>query len=101
VCIEAAETLWAPFYWRKIAPHASRFEQRERTAALAATQRENFSRIAAGRPETTGSAFENFLKDEYTTLKEIEPDPLRLDPRDWLFGKYVRIRLNVTASGSL
>jgi len=73
--IEAAETLWVrlPFGEK---PHPHTFTQSsggKRTASVTATRKEKT--IRAGLDglvvlKTTDSAFEGFLRDEYTTLKE-------------------------------
>lgn len=75
VRIEAAETLWVRLAVAgKPHPHTfSGSSNEKRTAALNATGREKT--LQAGLEglvvlKTTDSAFENFLKDEYTTLKE-------------------------------
>jgi len=75
VHVEAAQTLWSRFSVEgKPHPHAFTCSTSEkRTAALAATREEKT--LHAGIDglvvlKTTDSAFENFLKDEYTTLKE-------------------------------
>jgi urate oxidase len=75
VRIEAAEILW-----KRLAvegkPHPHTFTSsgnEKRTAALAATRKEKTLRAGVEGLvvlKTTDSAFENFLKDEYTTLKE-------------------------------
>src|SRR6202035_2709412 len=73
--IEAAETLWTRLSLDGTAhPHTFTASNNEkRTAALTATRREKA--LHAGIEglvvlKTTDSAFENFLKDEFTTLKE-------------------------------
>jgi urate oxidase len=75
VRIEAAETLWTRLaVGGKPYPHTFTGSSNEkRTAALAATGKDKT--LHAGIEglvalKTTDSAFENFLKDEYTTLKE-------------------------------
>lgn len=75
VRIEAAETLWTRLaVGGKPHPHTFTGSSNEkRTAALSATGKDKTLR--AGMEglvalKTTDSAFENFLKDEYTTLKE-------------------------------
>jgi urate oxidase len=75
VRIEAAETLWTRLaVGGKPQPHTfTGSSSEERTAALAATRKEKT--LHAGIDglvvlKTTDSAFEKFLKDEYTTLKE-------------------------------
>jgi len=75
VRIEAAETLWAPLAIEgKPHPHTFTGSSNEkRTAALAANRKEKSLHAGiAGLVvlKTTDSAFEDFLKDEYTTLKE-------------------------------
>jgi urate oxidase len=75
VRIEAAETLWTRLAVEANAhPHAFTGSSNEkRTAALAATCKEKTLHAGiAGLVvlKTTDSAFEGFLKDEYTTLKE-------------------------------
>ena len=89
--IEAAETLWArASLGGKLHPHTFTGSSNEkRTAALAATRKEKT--LHAGIDglvvlKTTGSAFENFLKDEYTTLKEDRNRILATSIRaNWLF----------------
>jgi urate oxidase len=75
VRIEAAETRWTRLAVEgKSHPHTFTGSSNEkRTAALAASRKEKT--LHAGIDglvvlKTTDSAFENFLKDEYTTLKE-------------------------------
>ena len=75
VRIEAAETLWTRLaVGGKPHPHTFTGSSIEtRTAAISATGRDKT--LHAGIEglvalKTTDSAFENFLKDEYTTLKE-------------------------------
>jgi urate oxidase len=75
VRIEAAETLWSRLAIEgKPQPHTFTGSGSEkRTAVLAATRKEKT--LHAGIDglvvlKTTDSAFENFLKDEFTTLKE-------------------------------
>lgn len=75
VRIEAAETLWTRLLvGGKPHPHTFTGSSNEkRTAAVSATGKDKTLR--AGMEglvalKTTDSAFENFLKDEYTTLKE-------------------------------
>jgi urate oxidase len=75
VCVEAAETLWTRLtVGGKPHPHTFTGSGNEkRTAAVTATRKEKT--LHAGIEglvvlKTTDSAFENFLKDEYTTLKE-------------------------------
>jgi urate oxidase len=75
VGIEAAQTLWSRLSVEgKPHPHSFTSSSSEkRTANIAATQDEKT--LHAGLEglvvlKTTESAFENFLKDEYTTLKE-------------------------------
>ena len=75
VRIEAAETLWTRLAVEgKPQPHTFTGSSSEkRTAVLAATRKEKT--LHAGIDglvvlKTTDSAFENFLKDEFTTLKE-------------------------------
>jgi urate oxidase len=75
VRIEAAETAWTRLSVEgKEHPHTFTGSSNEkRTAALAATPKEKTLRAGiAGLVvlKTTDSAFEDFLKDEYTTLKE-------------------------------
>jgi urate oxidase len=75
VRIEAEQTLWSRLSVEG-KPHPHTFtgsNSEKRTAALAATRQEKS--LHAGIEDlvvlkTTDSAFENFLKDEYTTLKE-------------------------------
>jgi urate oxidase len=74
VRIEAAETLWTRLPLKgKSHPHTfTRSSEEKRTAAITCTR--NQKTIQAGIKgmvilKTTDSAFENFLKDEYTTLK--------------------------------
>jgi urate oxidase len=89
--IEAAETLWTRF---AVAgkPHPFTFtgsSNEKRTAALSATREEKT--LQAGIEglvvlKTTESAFENFLKDEYTTLKEDRNRILATSIRaNWLY----------------
>jgi urate oxidase len=91
VRIEAAETLWTRL---AVAgrPHPYTFtgsSNERRTAALSATGEEKA--LQAGIEglvvlKTTDSAFENFLKDEYTTLKEDRNRILATSIRaDWLY----------------
>ena len=75
VRMEAAETLWTRLSLDgKSHPHTfTRSGNEKRTAALTATREEK--KLQAGIEglvvlKTTDSAFENFLKDEFTTLKE-------------------------------
>ena len=75
VRIEAAQTLWSRLLVDgKPHPHTFTSSTSEkRTASLAATREEK--KLHAGIDglvvlKTTDSAFENFLKDNYTTLKE-------------------------------
>ena len=75
VRVEAAETLWARLAVAgKAHPHTFTGSGNEkRTAVVTATRKEKT--LHAGIEglvvlKTTDSAFENFLKDEYTTLKE-------------------------------
>jgi len=80
----------ARFSRRKIAPaHLHRCEHEKRTAALAAARKEKTLRAGIDGLvvlKTTGSAFENFLKDEYTTLKEDRNRILATSIRaNWLF----------------
>jgi urate oxidase len=75
VRIEAAETLWTRFaIEEKAHPHTFTGSNNEkRTASLAATRKEKTLHAGiAGLVvlKTTDSAFEGFVKDEYTTLKE-------------------------------
>ena len=75
VIVEASETIWArlPFGGR---PHPQAFTQasgEKRTAVVSGTRKEKS--VAAGLDglvvmKTAQSAFDNFLKDEYTTLPE-------------------------------
>jgi urate oxidase len=73
--VEAAQTLWSRLSVEG-RPHPHTFTSsgnEKRTATLAATREEKT--LHAGLKglvalKTTDSAFENFLKDEYTTLKE-------------------------------
>jgi urate oxidase len=91
VRIEAAETLWTRL---SVAgrPHPYTFtgsSNERRTAALSATREEQT--LQAGIEglvvlKTTDSAFENFLKDEYTTLKEDRNRILATSIRaNWLY----------------
>jgi urate oxidase len=75
VCVEAAQTLWSRLsVGAKPHPHTFTSSGNEkRTATIAATRKEKT--LHAGLEglvvlKTTDSAFENFLKDEFTTLKE-------------------------------
>ena len=89
--IEAAETLWVRLAVEgKPHPHTfTRSSEEKRTAALASTRNEKI--LHGGIEElvvlkTTDSAFENFLKDEYTTLKEDRDRILATSIRaDWLY----------------
>lgn len=93
VCIEAAETLWMRLSVEgKAHPHIFTGSSNEkRTAALAATRKEKT--LHAGIEglvvlKTTDSAFENFQKDEYTTLKEDRGRILATSIRaNWLYGQ--------------
>jgi len=75
VRIEAAQTLWSRLSVQG-QPHSHTFTSstsEKRTAAVAATR--EAKTLHAGIDglvvlKTTGSAFESFLRDEYTTLKE-------------------------------
>ncbi|HEV2101527.1 MAG TPA: urate oxidase [Candidatus Acidoferrum sp.] len=75
VRVEAAQTLWSRLSVQG-KPHPHTFtssDNEKRTASLAATRKEKM--LHAGIDgllvlKTTDSAFEHFLKDEYTTLKE-------------------------------
>jgi urate oxidase len=89
--IEAAETLWTRF---AVAgkPHPYTFtgsSNEKRTAALSATREEKT--LQSGIEglvvlKTTESAFENFLKDEYTTLREDRNRILATSIRaNWLY----------------
>ena len=89
--IEAAETLWTRF---AVAgkPHSPTFtgsSNEKRTAALSATREEKTLRAGIKGLvvlKTTDSAFENFLKDEYTTLKEDRNRILATSIRaNWLY----------------
>lgn len=93
VRIEAMENLWArlPFGGK---PHASAFVragEEKRTAALSGTREE--TTIRAGIDglvvlKTTKSAFDNFLRDPFTTLKEDQNRILATAIRaNWLYGK--------------
>jgi urate oxidase len=75
VHVEAVETLWSRLpFGGKLHPHTFTSSTAEkRTAAVNGTRDENT--VAAGIQglvvlKTTNSAFEDFLRDEYTTLKE-------------------------------
>jgi urate oxidase len=75
VRIEATEALWArlPFGGKSHAHTFARLSEEKRTAEVSATRDE--TTICAGIEglavlKTTQSAFEGFLRDEYTTLKE-------------------------------
>jgi len=75
VRVEAGETLWARLHVEgKLHPHTFTGSSNEkRTAALAATHDEKILRAGIEGLvvlKTTDSAFENFLTDKYTTLKE-------------------------------
>ena len=91
VRIEAAQTLWTRLTVEgKAHPHAFTGSSNEkRTAALAATRKEKT--LQSGIEglvvlKTTDSAFENFLKDEYTTLKEDRNRILATSIRaNWLY----------------
>lgn len=75
VTVEASETIWArlPFGGK---PHPHTFTQtggEKRTAVVSGTRQEKTVRAGIeglAVLKTTQSAFEGFLKDEYTTLKE-------------------------------
>lgn len=75
VRVEAAQTLWSRLSVQE-KPHPHTFtssSNEKRTSALAATRKEKT--LQSGIEglvvlKTTDSAFENFSKDEYTTLKE-------------------------------
>jgi urate oxidase len=91
VRIAAAETLWMPLpSGGKPHPHTFTSSGKEkRTSALAATRKVKI--LHAGVEglvvlKTTDSAFENFLKDEYTTLKEDRNRILATSIRaNWLY----------------
>lgn len=91
VRVEAAQTLWSRLSVEgKPHPHTFTSSPSEkRTASLAATREEK--KLHAGIDglvvlKTTDSAFENFLKDEYTTLKEDRDRILATAIRaDWLY----------------
>lgn len=75
VCVEAVQTVWTRLSLDgKAHPHTfTGSDNEKRTATLTATRTEKS--LHAGLAglvvlKTTDSAFENFLKDEYTTLKE-------------------------------
>jgi urate oxidase len=75
VRIEAAQTLWSRLSVEgKPHPHTFTGSTNEkRTSALAATRKEKSLHVGIEGLvvlKTTNSAFEKFLKDEYTTLKE-------------------------------
>jgi urate oxidase len=75
VRVEAAQTLWSRLSVEgKPHPHTFTSSTSEkRTAALAATREEKTLRAGIDGLvvlKTTDSAFENFLKDDFTTLKE-------------------------------
>ena len=91
VRMEAAETLWTRLSLDgKSHPHTfTRSDNEKRTAALTATHKEKT--LHAGIEglvvlKTTDSAFENFLKDEFTTLKEDRNRILATSIRaNWLY----------------
>jgi urate oxidase len=91
VRIEAVEILWARLSLdEKSHPHTFTGSSNEkRTVALASTRKEKA--LHAGIEglvvlKTTDSAFENFLKDEYTTLKEDRNRILATSIRaNWLY----------------
>jgi urate oxidase len=91
VQIDAAETLWLRLSLDgKSHPHTFTASNNEkRTAALTATRKEKT--LQAGIEglvvlKTTDSAFENFLKDEFTTLKEDRNRILATSIRaNWLY----------------
>ncbi|HTB95355.1 MAG TPA: urate oxidase [Candidatus Sulfotelmatobacter sp.] len=91
VRIEAAETLWTRLSLDgKSHPHTfTRSGNEKRTAALTAKREEK--KLQAGIEglvvlKTTDSAFENFLKDEFTTLKEDRNRILATSIRaNWLY----------------
>jgi urate oxidase len=91
VSIEAAETLWVRLALDgKAHPHTFTGSSNEkRTAALASTRKEKSLRAGIEglvALKTTDSAFENFLKDEYTTLKEDRNRILATSIRaNWLY----------------
>lgn len=75
VHIEAAETLWVrlPFGAKSHPYTFTRSTEEQRTAAVSGTREEKT--VCAGIAgmvvlKTTNSAFEGFMRDEYTTLKE-------------------------------
>ncbi|MGB7848033.1 MAG: urate oxidase [Candidatus Acidiferrum sp.] len=75
VHIEAIETLWVrlPFGGKSHAYTFTRSSEEKRTAEVTGTREEK--KVSAGIEglavlKTTQSAFEGFLRDEYTTLKE-------------------------------
>jgi urate oxidase len=75
VRIEAAETLWVRLpFGEKPHPHTfTRSGDEKRTSAVIATRNEKTVRAGLDGLvvlKTTDSAFEGFLRDEYTTLKE-------------------------------
>jgi urate oxidase len=90
-CIEAAETLWVRLSFEgKSDPYTfTSSSEPKRTAALTATRKAKT--LQAGIEglvvlKTTDSAFENFLKDEYTTLKEDRNRILATSIRaNWLY----------------
>jgi urate oxidase len=94
VRIEATQTLWSRLSVEgKPHPHTFTSSTSEnRTAALTATREEKT--LHAGIDDlvvlkTTDSAFENFLKDEYTTLKEDRDRILATAIRAaWLYREY-------------
>jgi urate oxidase len=95
VRVKAAETLWTRLSFdRRSHPYTFTGSNNEkRTAALAATRKEKT--LHAGIDglvvlKTTDSAFEKFLKDEYTTLKEDRNRILATSIRaNWLFRENV------------
>jgi urate oxidase len=75
VRVEAGETLWVRLHVEgKLHPHTFTGSSNEkRTAALAATRNEKTLRAGIEGLvvlKTTDSAFEDFLRDEFTTLKQ-------------------------------
>jgi urate oxidase len=91
VRIEAAETLWTRVsLGTNSHPHTFTGSSNEKhTAALSATRKEKTLRAGIEGLvvlKTTDSAFENFLKDEYTTLKEDRNRILATSIRaNWLY----------------
>jgi urate oxidase len=93
--IEAAETLWTRLSLEgKSHPHTFTGSSNEkRTATVTATRKEKTLHAGIERLvvlKTADSAFENFLRDEYTTLKEDRNRILATTIRaDWLYRENV------------